>query len=406
MLKGNIYLKGDKSISHRIVIFGSLANEKSKIYNLSNCSDVMHTIQILKDCGIKIKNDKDFLSVTGNTFTSKQKKFDCGNSGSTARFMLGLLPFKGLHGTLHGDDSLSKRPMLRVIEPLEKMGLKITNKTNNLPITFEPSIAKNIDYVLNKPSAQIKTAMILASLNNTKESFIKDNYNTRDHTERIIKYLLNNISYKKQTIKSFQYHVPGDISNAAFIIAAAILIKGSDIILKNVLYNSTRLGFIKVLCQMGADIKVLNKTEKQNEVVADINVKFSPNLRGVKIDKSIVVSMIDEIPIFAMVACFANGMTKVSGAQELRIKESDRINSIVENLKNCGADINEFKDGFTIYGNKKLYYTNINNYNDHRIAMTFKILEIILRKRIIRTNQNLISTSFPEFYTILGDSYV
>ena len=212
MLKGNIYLKGDKSISHRIVIFGSLANEKSKIYNLSNCSDVMHTIQILKDCGIKIKNDKDFLSISGN-------------SGSTARFMLGLLPFKGLHGTLHGDDSLSKRPMLRVIEPLEKMGLKITNKTNNLPITFEPSIAKNIDYVLNKPSAQIKTAMILASLNNTKESFIKDNYNTRDHTERIIKYLLNNMSYKKQTIKSFQYHVPGDISNAAFIIAAAILIK-------------------------------------------------------------------------------------------------------------------------------------------------------------------------------------
>ncbi len=157
---------------------------------------------------------------------------------------------------------------------------------------------------------------------------------------------------------------------------------------------------------MGADIKVLNKTEKQNEVVADINVKFSPNLRGVEIDKSIVVSMIDEIPIFAMVACFASGMTKVSGAEELRIKESDRINSIVENLKNCGADINELKDGFTIHGNKKLYYTNINNYNDHRIAMTFKILEIILKKRIISTNQNLISTSFPEFYTILGDSYV
>tara|TARA_B100000579_G_scaffold151083_1_gene122672 strand:+ start:6594 stop:7814 length:1221 start_codon:yes stop_codon:yes gene_type:complete len=403
MLKGTITLKGDKSISHRILIFASLAKGDSEIYNLSECEDVKMTLKILQKCNIRIIKINNKFIVKGNNLSSKSKNFYCGNSGSTARFMLGFLPFNGISGTLYGDESLSKRPMRRITNPLKKMGLNIIDNNDNLPISFKSSSAKSINYNLEIPSAQIKTSMIFAALTSDKRSYINDSFKTRNHTEKILQFLGNSKGYNSFNYSGFTYRVPGDISNASFIISAALLMPGSNITIKNILFNNTRTGYIKILKKMGAKIKIFNKNKVQNEVIADINIMHSPNLCGITLDKNMVVSMIDEIPIFALVASFSKGQTILKDAEELRYKESDRIKAIVVNLKKCGTDIIETKDGFLINPSKIVYNTSISHFDDHRIAMTFEILKLVLNQKIDRTHDKLISTSFTEFYNILED---
>ena len=403
MLKGTIKLKGDKSISHRILIFASSAKGDSEIYNLSECEDVKMTLKILQKCNIRIIKINNKFIVKGNNLSSKSKKFYCGNSGSTARFMLGFLPFNGISGTLYGDESLSKRPMRRITNPLKKMGLNIIDNNDNLPISFRSSSAKSINYNLEIPSAQIKTSMIFAALTSDKRSYINDSFKTRNHTEKILQFLGNSKGYNSFNYSGFTYRVPGDISNASFIISAALLMPGSNITIKNILFNNTRTGYIKILKKMGAKIKIFNKNKVQNEVIADINIMHSPNLCGITLDKNMVVSMIDEIPIFALVASFSKGQTILKDAEELRYKESDRIKAIVVNLKKCGTDIIEKKDGFLINPSKIVYNTSISHFDDHRIAMTFEILKLVLNQKIDRTHDKLISTSFTEFYNILED---
>lgn len=403
MLKGTITLKGDKSISHRILIFASLAKGDSEIYNLSECEDVKMTLKILQKCNIRIIKINNKFIVKGNNLSSKSKNFYCGNSGSTARFMLGFLPFNGISGTLYGDESLSKRPMRRITNPLKKMGLNIIDNNDNLPISFRSSSAKSINYNLEIPSAQIKTSMIFAALTSDKRSYINDSFKTRNHTEKILQFLGNSKGYNSFNYSGFTYRVPGDISNASFIISAALLMPGSNITIKNILFNNTRTGYIKILKKMGAKIKIFNKNKVQNEVIADINIMHSPNLCGITLDKNMVVSMIDEIPIFALVASFSKGQTILKDAEELRYKESDRIKAIVVNLKKCGTDIIETKDGFLINPSKIVYNTSISHFDDHRIAMTFEILKLVLNQKIDRTHDKLISTSFTEFYNILED---
>ncbi len=403
MLKGTIKLKGDKSISHRILIFASSAKGDSEIYNLSECEDVKMTLKILQKCNIRIIKINNKFIVKGNNLSSKSKKFYCGNSGSTARFMLGFLPFNGISGTLYGDESLSKRPMRRITNPLKKMGLNIIDNNDNLPISFRSSSAKSINYNLEIPSAQIKTSMIFAALTSDKRSYINDSFKTRNHTEKILQFLGNSKGYNSFNYSGFTYRVPGDISNASFIISAALLMPGSNITIKNILFNDTRTGYIKILKKMGAKIKIFNKNKVQNEVIADINIMHSPNLCGITLDKNMVVSMIDEIPIFALVASFSKGQTILKDAEELRYKESDRIKAIVVNLKKCGTDIIETKDGFLINPSKIVYNTSISHFDDHRIAMTFEILKLVLNQKIDRTHDKLISTSFTEFYNILED---
>ena len=401
MLKGTIKLKGDKSISHRILILASSAKGNSEIYNLSECEDVKMTLEILKKCNIKISKINNKFIIKGNNLSSKSKNFYCGNSGSTARFMLGFLPFNGISGTLYGDESLSKRPMRRITNPLKKMGLNIIDDNDNLPISFKSSSAKSINYNLEIPSAQIKTSMIFAALTSEKRSYINDSFKTRDHTEKILQFLGSSKGYNSFNYSGFTYRVPGDISNASFIISAALLIPKSNITIKNILFNDTRTGYIKILKKMGAKIKVFNKNKLQNEVIADINIMHSPNLRGITLDKKMVVSMIDEIPVFALVASFSKGQTMLKDAEELRYKESDRIKAIVINLKKCGTDIIEKQDGFVINPSKMMYNTSINHFNDHRIAMTFEILKLILNKKIDGEYKKLVNTSFTDFYNIL-----
>tara|TARA_Y100000996_G_scaffold143719_1_gene110382 strand:+ start:32 stop:1252 length:1221 start_codon:yes stop_codon:yes gene_type:complete len=401
MLKGTIKLKGDKSISHRILIFASSAKGNSEIYNLSECEDVKMTLEILKKCNIKIIKTNNKFIIKGNNLSSKSKHFYCGNSGSTARFMLGFLPFNGISGTLYGDESLSKRPMRRITSPLKKMGLNIMDDNDNLPISFKSSSVKSINYNLEIPSAQIKTSMIFAALTSEKRSYINDSFKTRNHTEKILQFLGNSKGYNNFNYSGFTYKVPGDISNASFIISAALLIPRSNITIKNILFNDTRTGYIEILKKMGAKIKIFNKNKVQNEIIADINIMYSPNLCGITIDKNMVVSMIDEIPIFALVASFSKGQTILKDAEELRYKESDRIKAIVINLKKCGTDIIEKQDGFVINPSKMMYNTSINHFNDHRIAMTFEILKLILNKKIDRAHKELVNTSFTDFYNIL-----
>ena len=406
ILKGTITIDGDKSISHRILIFAALANSKSTIYNLSLCDDVKRTIGILRNCNIKIKIGRSRTNVYPSTIKQRVKKFYCGNSGTTARFMLGFLPSVGVGGTVYGDKSLSKRPMKRLVDPLLSMNIKFKNIKNNLPIQFEKSNVQSIKFVLNHPSAQIKSALIFAALSSENQSTIKDPFKTRNHTENIIKYLGGESEkYKKFIIDGFNYTVPGDISSASFIVAAALLVPGSNINIKNVLFNQRRVGLISILRKMGAKIKISNIRMIQFEKVADINVKYSKLLRSVILSKQDVINMIDEIPVFALIACYASGSTLLNHALELRYKESDRIKAIVYNLKKCGAKISELPDGFVIKKSKLLYSTRIKNFNDHRIAMMCEVLCFISTGRFNNVENKIINTSFPDFYKQISKLY-
>lgn len=409
MLKGKIRLKGDKSISHRVLILGSLVSGRCNIYNISTCEDVQRTLNILKKCNINIKQKNNKTTIIKSEIKQKVKRFNCGNSGTTARLMLGFLPSKGISGTIYGDQSLSKRPMKRLIEPLLKMNVKIKKVKDNLPITFEKSKIKPINFSIKNPSAQIKTALIFAALSSKEKSFIKDPFNTRNHTENMIKYLGGpKEHYNKFKINNFDYTVPGDISSASFIIAAALLIEGSNITINEVLFNKTRIGYINILMKMGAKIIISKKRNMYRETIADINIKYSKKLKGINLTQSDAINMIDEIPVFALVACYAKGTTRVNHAIELRYKESDRIKSIVYNLKKCGGNIRETSGGFVIKQSKLLYNTSIDDFQDHRIAMMCEILKLTNSNDFFTSNKNnqIINASFPEFYQHLRDLYV
>ena len=409
MLKGTVKLNGDKSISHRILLFGALASGGCTIYNLSTCQDVQRTINILKNCNIKIDKENNKTTVVNSIVKPRVSRFYCGNSGTTARFMLGFLPSIGVSGTIYGDKSLSTRPMQRLIEPLLKMNISIKTIKHHLPITFEKSKIKPINLSIKHPSAQIKTALIFAALSSSSKTIIRDPFNTRNHTENIIKYLNGPKDYySKFQIKKFDYTVPGDISSAAFIIAGALLIKGSDILIQEVLFNETRIGYIKILQKMGAQISVLQKRTINFETVADIRVQYTQNLQAVHLTRADIVNMIDEIPIFALISCFAKGTTSISHAAELRLKESDRIKSIVYNLKLCGGNVVEKPEGLTIKQSKLLYNTSIKSFHDHRIAMMCEILKLITFNDLTDDSKNnkIINTSFPKFYKHLRELYV
>jgi len=409
MLKGTIKLNGDKSISHRILLFGALASGGCTIYNLSTCQDVQRTINILKNCNIKINRKNNQTTVVSSVVKPRVARFYCGNSGTTARFMLGFLPSIGVSGTIYGDKSLSTRPMQRLIELLLKMNINIKTIKDHLPISFEKSKIKSINLSIKYPSAQIKTALIFAALSSSSKTIIRDPFNTRNHTENIIKYLNGPKDYySKFQIKKFDYTVPGDISSASFIIAGALLIKGSDVVIQEVLFNETRIGYIKILQKMGAQIKVFQKRTINCEAVANIRVQYTENLQAVHLTRADIIRMIDEIPIFALISCFAKGTTLISHAAELRLKESDRIKSIVYNLKLCGGNVAEEPEGLLIKQSKLLYNTSIKSFHDHRIAMMCEILKLITLNDLTGANQNneIINTSFPKFYKHLRELYV
>jgi 3-phosphoshikimate 1-carboxyvinyltransferase len=384
-LKGELSFRGDKSISHRTLIFAAMANGKSAIQNLSNGLDVVATVKCLQQLGVNIVSDGEITVVQGVGYRGFRKPdtlLDCYNSGTTARLLSGLLVAQNFNSTLVGDQSLSKRPMHRVMEPLQLMGGQLSGSTNGtLPIGINPSNdLKSIRYELNVPSAQVKSAILIAGLHIDSETNVIETYFTRDHTERLLGLhveKIGNVVISKSSIQNYprarDYFIPGDISSASFLIIAALLIPNSELIIRNVSLNPTRTALIELLNNMGAGIEVTSKAMLNNEEFGDLLVK-SGEIENVSITKDIVPLIIDEIPILAIAGIFAEGHFEIQYSKELRFKESDRIKSICFNLKNAGLVIEEYEDGFSIDGKLKNSEMMFESFGDHRIAMALSIL--------------------------------
>lgn len=408
-LTGEIFFPGDKSISHRSLMFAALCNGKSKISNLSTGKDVQSTKNCLIDCGIKIYNEKSSYVVEGGKFINPKKELDCGNSGTTVRLLAGLLSGQNINATFVGDESLSNRPMKRIIEPLKLMGLNCSSKNFTLPLKIKSSKLNGINYKSQIASAQVKSAVLLAALGSNKPTSFIEPVLSRNHTEIMLKALGVPINTEKlkttiskitKKLKPFNFNIPGDPSSAAFFAGAASMVKNSNLVLKNISGNDTRLGIFSILKQMGVTVLKSNKKNILGEKIIDITIKHK-RLNGIKINENQIPSIIDEIPIIAIIASQAKGQTKITGAKELRYKESDRISSIVLNLKKMGADITELEDGMIINGPKKLKGTFIKTYHDHRIAMAFKIASIIADGENQLDSIDCVDISYPEFFETL-----
>jgi 3-phosphoshikimate 1-carboxyvinyltransferase len=413
---GTINIPGDKSISHRALIIGSQATGIVKVSNLLESADVFSTMNALRKFGVHItKRGKDYhvygLVVGG--LREYNGTINCGNSGTTARLMMGLLSTYPITINFIGDKSLSKRPMARVINLLREFGANaLPENKNTMPFKFLGSyIGLQNDQKLNVPSAQLKSAWCLAALNTKGISTLEERFETRDHTEIMLKYLNANIKVKKSKNKKIisifgktpidakDICVPGDISSAAFMIILTLISKNSTVTIKNVLLNPTRTGILDVLKKMKAKIKIKNKKTICGEVVGDIEAKSS-NLKATVVPEKMAPRLIDEYPILFIAACFAKGTSNFKGIEELRVKESDRIKSMEDGLKPLGVKISSTKNSAKITGTNSFKLNKqikIDAKGDHRIAMSFYVLSQVLNKSFKIKDFNYVKTSFPSF---------
>jgi len=401
---------GDKSISHRALMLAALCNGESCISNLSTGTDVQSTRKCLEACGIEIREDGHDVIVKGGTFSDPSEPLNCGNSGTTTRLLLGLLAGQGINAKFVGDDSLSSRPMNRILDPLSQMGLKSESNAGKLPITIYKSDLSGIQYKSPVASAQVKSAVILAGLGASGKTFVTEPTLSRNHTEKMLAGLGADISVNELTttisklispLSPFELSVPGDPSTAAFFAAAAVLVPNSEIILNRVLANPTRTGFFAALEKMGAGMECLKQWNETGERSGNLRIYHQP-LRAILIDGKDVPRLIDEIPILAILATQSEGITKVRGAAELRVKECDRIHAICVNLDRMGVEIKEKDDGFVLKGPIKLKGAKIKTFDDHRIAMAFTIAGLIADGPVILDNPNCVKISFPEFSEYLN----
>jgi len=409
VLRGSITLPGDKSISHRAVILGAIAQGRTTIEGMLESEDVLSTVNALRNMGVKIVHHKeDGMVVEGvGLYGLKDpgQALNMGNSGTAMRLMAGVLVGQSFPSTLVGDDSLSQRPMARVVEPLRALGADISvQNAGHPPIQIKPvKQLRGVDYVMPVASAQVKSAFLLAALCAEGASRVKEPTQTRDHTERMLRGFGHSISQQGDWIRviggmelsGVKLVVPGDLSSAAFFIVGAAIATESEIILKNVGVNPTRTGVIEILQQMGARIDCLNKKSVCGEPTADLVVSSSP-LRGVKIEMHQVARAIDEFPILSIAAACARGKTTLHGAEELRVKESDRIRSIVSGLSELGISVEERPDGYAVTGGEILP-GEVNSLSDHRIAMAFAIAGLVVSGSICIHDTVNVRTSFPEF---------
>ena len=414
MLKGSFELIGDKSISHRAVMFSSISKGHNKISNFLMGEDCLRKISCFRKMGVDIQIDGKDVYVKGNgLYGLKRPKeiLDVGNSGTTIRLMMGILAGNKFDATLIGDNSIAKRPMKRVTDPLRLMGCNIEGKddANYTPIKIYGGDLKAIDYHMPVASAQVKSALILASLYANDTSFIYEKVKSRNHTEIMLKSFGADINVENLKISvnpvnelfSQDIYVPGDISSAAFIIVSALITKGSEVIIKNVGLNETRTGIIDVVKNMNGNIEIINERLVGGELVGDLLVRYTKDLCATTIDKDIIPRLIDEIPVIAVLATQAEGTTIIKDAQELKVKESNRIKSMVENLKILGADIEELEDGMIIKGKSKLNGGKIKTFKDHRIAMAFSTLNLISAEKIKLDNEDCINVSFPGYFDLI-----
>lgn len=416
MLRGTFELIGDKSISHRAIMLSSISKGNNKISNFLMGEDCLSTVDCFRKMGVDIEVNNKEVYVKGRGLRGLSKPhdiLDVGNSGTTIRLMMGILAGQNFSSTIIGDESIGRRPMKRVTDPLRMMGCRIDGKEdgNYTPITINGRRLKNIDYKMPISSAQVKSALILASLYGDDKSIIHEKVKSRNHTEIMLKSFgadieVDNLDITVNPVEELynrDIYVPGDISSASFIIVGALISEGSEVLIKNVGLNETRIGIIDVIKRMNGNIEILEVNEICGEKVGSLLIKYSPNLVGTTIDKEIIPKLIDEIPIIAILATQAEGDTIIKDAAELKVKESNRIKSVVENLNNIGASVIELDDGMIIKGKSKLKGGKIITFNDHRIAMSFSIANLISENKIILDSDKSIDISFPGFSKILKE---
>ena len=408
-LRGTMEVPSDKSISHRAVMFGSLALGTTHITNFLMGADCLSTISCFRKLGIEIEINGSDVTVHGkglHGLTKSNDILDCGNSGTTVRLISGILSGQDFETTLTGDASIQKRPMKRVTLPLSQMGATIEAKDDNFcPLHIKPHALKGITYESPVASAQVKSAILLAGLYADSPTTVIEPFVSRDHTERMLEALGATIKRDgtKVTImpcdelRAIPIVVPGDISSAAFFMVAGLITPGSDIVIKNVGINPTRDGIIRVFKEMGADITYLNENCDNGEPTADLLVRSS-SLHGVTVGGEIIPTLIDEIPMIAVAAAYADGTTIIKDAAELKVKESNRIDTVVTNLKAMGCDIEATEDGMIIHGGKQLHGTSINTKKDHRIAMSFAIGALAADGVTEIQDADCVTISYPNFY--------
>lgn len=404
-LKGTVTIPSDKSISHRAIMFTSLARGKSVIKNFSKGQDPLSSLKVCRALEIDAEFSNEELIVKSKGILSvPHTQLDCGNSGTTMRLMSGILAGQHFNSTLIGDESLSKRPMKRVIEPLALMGAKIESNEFKAPLKIYGQNLQPINYISKLASAQVKSCILLAGLNIDGQTSFTEPYVSRNHTEIMLKYMGANISVnnttvtiKKSELEPKTIEICGDISSAAYFIVAGLIVPSSKIILKNVGLNPTRTGILEVAEKMGGNVEILDKRNISGEDIGDIQISYS-DLKACTIEGDIIPRLIDELPVIAVLATQAKGTTIIKDAQDLRNKESDRIKAVVTELKKIGANIEETPDGFIINGKTKLKGdTEVETYHDHRLAMSLYVAGLICNKPITINSFEWVDISFPEF---------
>lgn len=413
-IQGELTIPGDKSISHRAIMLGSIADGTTEITNFLQGADCLSTIACFRQMGVSIENSTDKVTIKGNGLHGLQapkNMLDVGNSGTTTRLMSGILAAQNFSCSLNGDASIQKRPMGRIITPLSEMGADIMSIKGNgcAPLQINGRQLHGIDYHSPVASAQVKSSILLAGLYADGTTSVTEPSLSRNHSELMLSSFGANVTSKDTTatiepaakLYGQQIIVPGDISSAAYFIVAGLILPNSEILIKNVGINPTRDGILRVCKAMGASISYENKREVSKEPVADLLVRSS-SLHGTEIGGDLIPTLIDEIPAIAVLACFAQGTTIIKDAQELKVKESNRIDEMVNNLSKMGADITATDDGMIIHGGKPLHGSTIESKLDHRLAMSFAIAGLMADGETDIHGAEVVETSFPTFYKDLA----
>ncbi|MFZ3578447.1 3-phosphoshikimate 1-carboxyvinyltransferase [Virgibacillus sp. DJP39] len=414
-LTGTIAVPGDKSISHRAIMFGSLATGKTVVKGFLPGEDCLSTIACFRQMGVAIHQEGDYVEIQGNGtkfLKEPDAVLDVGNSGTTIRLLSGILAGLEFYACIQGDASIAKRPMNRIVDPLRLMGAKVEGRQGGMytPLTIQGGNLHSINYELPVASAQIKSAVLLAGLHAEGTTTVIEPEQTRDHTERMLKafgvsvqHIEKNISIEgKQSLTATTIDVPGDISSAAFFLVAGSIIPSSRITIQHVGMNPTRTGIIDVLYRMGAQLTITNESEETMEPSADIQVK-STSLKGVEVGGDIIPKLIDEIPIIALAATQAEGTTVIKDAAELKVKETNRIDIVAKELNKMGARIETTEDGLIVHGKTMLTGAKVNSHGDHRIGMMLAVASTIAEGETVIENSEAINVSFPDFFGTLND---
>jgi 3-phosphoshikimate 1-carboxyvinyltransferase len=412
-LTGTVQFSGDKSISHRYALLGAIAEGPSEIHFFSTSTDCQSTLSCLKQLGVKIERKDDVVTIQGaglGGLRPAAEPLDAGNSGSTMRMLAGILAGQPFRSVMVGDASLSRRPMQRVADPLSRMGARIKSREGGLPpLEIEGGALKPIRYEMPVASAQVKSAVLLAGLFAEGETEVIEKVRTRDHTEIALEQMGADIGRHRRSIavrgrarlEGKKLYVPGDFSSAAFFIAAGLVTPHSNLMLHNVGLNPTRTGLLDVLVPMGGRVTVINLEMLNGELIGDLHVEAS-SLRGGEIPESAVPGLIDELPALAVLGTQMEQGLTFRGAAELRVKESDRLAAVAENLRRMGAEVEEFPDGLRVAGRQTLHGAEIDPYDDHRIAMAFAVAGLVAQGNTLIKNSGCVDISFPDFFATLA----